>query len=77
VGTKLDCRNDSTEVEKLKSQGLSPVTTEQGNEFAKKLKAIKYIECSAKTQQNLKEVFDEAVRSVLRPPKKKKNCIIL
>jgi hypothetical protein len=46
-------------VEKLRAQGQSPVTTEQGNELAKKLKAIKYMECSAKTQENLKDVFDE------------------
>jgi len=77
VGTKCDIRNDSGEVEKLRSQGQSPITTEQGNELAKKLKAIKYMECSAKTQENLKDVFDEAVRCVLRPPKKKKGCILI
>jgi len=77
VGTKCDIRNDPVEVEKLKAQGQSPITTEQGIELAKKLKAIKFMECSAKTQENLKDVFDEAVRAVLRPPKKKKGCIII
>lgn len=77
VGTKSDIRNEPAELEKLRAQGQSPITTEQGNELARKLKAIKYMECSAKTQENLKDVFDEAVRAVLRPPKKKKGCIIL
>jgi len=78
VGTKLDMRNDKGEVDKLRTQGQSPITTEQGTDLARKLKAIKYMECSAKTQENLKDVFDEAVRSVLRPPKKKKGpCILI
>jgi len=77
VGTKCDIRNDSGEVDKLRSQGQSPISTEQGNELAKKMKAIKYLECSAKTQENLKDVFDEAVRYVLKPPKKKKGCILV
>jgi len=77
VGTKCDIRNDPGEVDKLRSQGQSPVSTDTGMELARKLKAIKYMECSAKTQENLKDVFDEAVRCVLRPPKKKAKCIIL
>jgi len=77
VGTKMDCRNDPGEVEKLRGQSQSPVTTDQGNGLASKLKAIRYMECSAKTQENLKDVFDEAVRAVLRPKKKKKGCVML
>eukprot|EP01115_Flamella_aegyptia_P002796 TRINITY_DN139_c1_g1_i1.p1 TRINITY_DN139_c1_g1~~TRINITY_DN139_c1_g1_i1.p1 ORF type:complete len:191 (-),score=43.34 TRINITY_DN139_c1_g1_i1:65-637(-) len=77
VGTKCDVRNDATELEKLRQQGQSPVSTEQGMELSKKLKAIKYMECSAKTQEHLKDVFDEAVRAVLKPKKQKKQCIIL
>jgi len=77
VGTKMDVRNDESEVSKLRSQGQYPITTTQGLELAKKLGAIRYMECSAKTQENLKDVFDEAVRSVLRPPKKRKGCIII
>ena len=77
VGTKLDMRNDQEELDKLRAQGQSPITTEQGVDLGKKLKSIKYMECSAKTQENLKDVFDEAVRAVLRPKKKKGGCVIL
>jgi len=78
VGTKTDLRKDDSIVEKLKSSGQNPVTTEQGESLAKKIKAIKYLECSAKTGENLKQVFDEAVKSVLfRGAVQKKKCIIL
>jgi len=77
VGTKLDLRNDDAVLEKLKGQGLSPISTEQGHELAKKIKAVKYLECSAKTSQNLKMVFDEAVKAVLFAPKRKKRCIMM
>lgn len=64
VGTKLDMRNDKGEVDKLRTQGQSPITTEQGTDLARKLKAIKYMECSAKTQENLKDVFGKRKNSI-------------
>ena len=51
-------------------------TCVQGQELAKKIKAVKYLECSAKTGENLKTVFDEAVKAVLFAPKKKKRCLV-
>lgn len=77
VGTKADIRSDENELAKLKQSGQSPITSETGAQLASKLKAIKYMECSAKTQTGLKDVFDEAVRAVLKPPKKKKGCTIV
>jgi len=76
VGTKLDARSDQGLLEKLKSQGQKPVTTEQGQELARKIKAVKYMECSAKTSEGLKAVFDEAIKAVLFQKRKKKKCII-
>jgi len=77
VGTKLDARGDQAFIEKLKSQGQKPVTTEQGQELARKIKAVKYMECSAKTSEGLKAVFDEAIKAVLFQKRKKKKCIIM
>ncbi|WRX26504.1 hypothetical protein QQP08_018991 [Theobroma cacao] len=34
--------------------------------------AVTYIECSSKTQQNVKTVFDAAIKVALRPPKPKR-----
>jgi len=77
VGTKLDLRGDAATMEKLKSLQQSPISTDQGQDLAKKIKAIKYLECSAKTGENLKTVFDEAVKAVLFAPKKKKKCTVM
>ena len=78
VGTKLDLRDDPVIRDKLASQNGEPVNTEMGVELAKKIKAIKYMECSAKTSQGLKAVFDEAVKAVLfAKPKKKGGCLLL
>ena len=44
----------------------------------KEIHAVTYVECSALTQYGLMEVFDEAIRAVLYPNKKKKSpCAIL
>ncbi|GAM24256.1 hypothetical protein SAMD00019534_074310 [Acytostelium subglobosum LB1] len=77
VGTKLDTRDDRTIIEKLESQGQRPISTEQGNELARKIKAVKYMECSAKTSLHLKQVFDEAIKSVLFMKKKKRTRCLL
>eukprot|EP00300_Choanocystis_sp_HF-7_P025257 c26998_g1_i1.p1 GENE.c26998_g1_i1~~c26998_g1_i1.p1 ORF type:complete len:195 (+),score=4.07 c26998_g1_i1:107-691(+) len=74
VGTKLDLRDEPDTLAKLKEKGLAPISTAQGEELAKKLGAAKYVECSALTQQNLKKVFDEAIKVVLFPnPNSKKS----
>lgn len=65
VGTKIDLRGEESALEKLRKQGQQPITPEQGQQLAKKIKALKYLECSAKTGENLKQVFDEAVKAVL------------
>uniref|UniRef100_A0A8B9LBT8 Rho-related GTP-binding protein RhoG n=1 Tax=Astyanax mexicanus TaxID=7994 RepID=A0A8B9LBT8_ASTMX len=65
VGTQVDNRGDSTVLENLKEQKLTPVTQQQGQALAQKIGAIKYLECSALTQRRMREVFMEAVRASL------------
>ncbi|OEL26971.1 Rac-like GTP-binding protein 7 [Dichanthelium oligosanthes] len=43
-----------------------------GEELKRMIGAAAYIECSSKTQQNVKAVFDSAIKVVLCPPKPKK-----
>lgn len=70
VGTKLDLRDDKQFF--VDHPGAVPITTAQGEELRKLIGAASYIECSAKTQQNVKAVFDAAIKVVLQPPKHKK-----
>jgi len=61
---------------------LAPITYTQGESLAKELGAVKYLECSALTQEGIKTVIDEAMRAALYltplpKPKPKKECQIL
>ena len=62
VGTHIELRDDPQAVQNLLKRQIKPITSEQGEAFAQKCGAIKYLECSAFTQEGLKNVFDEAVR---------------
>nr|GLL26250.1 rac-like GTP-binding protein ARAC1 [Ipomoea trifida] len=70
VGTKLDLRDDKQFF--VDHPGAVPITTAQGEELKKTIAAPAYIECSSKTQENVKGVFDAAIKVVLAPPKAKK-----
>lgn len=77
VGTKIDLREDIQYVKKMQQR---PVSREEGEKQARKMGAIKYIECSAKTQYNVKELFEEALIVALKGPikiAKKKQCVLL
>jgi len=65
VGTKADLRNDESTLETLRKEGKQPITEEEANTMVKELGALKYLECSALTRQGLKNVFDEALTSVV------------
>jgi len=66
----MDLRNDK---ETIKSKNSAFVSYSQGLAMACEVGAVKYVECSAKTQKGLKSVFDEAIQAVIIPPKKKKS----
>ncbi|KAG8176417.1 hypothetical protein JTE90_018407 [Oedothorax gibbosus] len=71
VGTKIDLRETG------KDNFISRV---QGKKMATKIKAAKYMECSAKEVNGINEVFVEAVRAVLSPrhsSSKLHHCILL
>ena len=62
-------------------QSLIPI---QGMQMAKEIGAVKYVECSAKHQTDIKEVFENAIRAVVEPQikprgksKDKKPCTML
>lgn len=56
AGTKIDLRDDRETLSLLSEQGMSPLKREQGQKLANKIRAVKYMECSALTQRGLKQV---------------------
>ena len=62
MGTKLDLRDDPEVREQLRQRKMAPIQYDQAVQVAKDIKAMKYLECSALTQRNLKSVFDEAIK---------------
>jgi Ras-related C3 botulinum toxin substrate 1 len=69
VGMKSDLRDQFNQhAEEYKSHGWEPVSASKGEEMKKAINAQSYIECSARIQYNLKEVFESAIKVVLHPP---------
>jgi Ras-related C3 botulinum toxin substrate 1 len=66
VGTKADLRHDPSTLAQLRAMGETPISGTEGWEMAQRIRAVNYVECSAITGENLKEVFDTAVRHGLR-----------
>ncbi|KAI8088000.1 small GTPase superfamily [Gilbertella persicaria] len=66
VGCKTDLRQDQRTIEDLEKQATSPITTQQGMEVARKVGAYKYVECSAKMEKGVSEVFTTAIKSTIR-----------
>ncbi|KAI4519150.1 hypothetical protein K523DRAFT_325516 [Schizophyllum commune Tattone D] len=80
VGLKKDLRRDPRVIEELRRTNQRPVTPEEGMAVAQKINAKHYLECSAKTGEGVREVFQYATRAALtsRPGKSKKSgCTVL
>jgi len=78
VGCKSDLRDDPKTMEELHKTSQRPVTQAQGEEVCKKIGAYKYLECSAKRNTGVREVFETATRAALLTKRKKdKKCLIL
>ena len=78
VGNKKDLRNDENTKRELMKMKQEPVRPEEGRAMAEKINAYSYLECSAKTKEGVREVFETATRAALQTKKKKKGgCIVL
>lgn len=67
VGTKADLRDDPHILDQLDENGEKPVTSEEATKLAGELECVGYKECSAASQQGVREVFDCAIKSVISP----------
>uniref|UniRef100_A0A914CBS6 Ras-like GTP-binding protein Rho1 n=1 Tax=Acrobeloides nanus TaxID=290746 RepID=A0A914CBS6_9BILA len=72
VGNKKDIRNDPTVLNELSQNKIDPVKPEDGKVMAEKINAFTYVECSAKTKEGVREVFEKATTAALQQKRKKK-----
>ena len=83
LGNKIDVRKDEKLVNKYKSENINFLKTEDGEIMAKRIGAYAFRECSSKTREGVREVFECAARASLldKSSKKKskhlKRCFIL
>ena len=66
-------------MEELKRKNFQFVNVEEAENMRVRIGALKYIECSALTQEGLKSVFDEAISAgkVKSDRKKEEKCKLL
>ena len=69
VGTKKDLRTDPRVLESLSLTKEKPVTTEQGQQVAALINAHAYLECSSRTREGVRQVFETATLAALRKRK--------
>ncbi|XP_030290853.1 rho-related GTP-binding protein RhoF isoform X1 [Sparus aurata] len=83
IGCKTDLRKDKECTRKLKAMNQDPITYTQGEETRQQMNAELYLECSAKYQENVEDIFREATKRTLafnrkhRNYKRQKKCVVL
>ncbi|KAM9307245.1 rho-related GTP-binding protein RhoF [Pholidichthys leucotaenia] len=83
IGCKTDLRKDKECTRRLKATNQAPITYIQGEETRQHMNAELYLECSAKYQENVDDIFREATKKALafsrkqRNFKRKKKCVLL
>jgi len=79
VACKKDLRGDQHTIDELRKTNQEPVSTQNGLGVAQKIGAYKYLECSAKDGEGVREVFEHATRAALMVSRsnKKKKCTLL
>ncbi|KAM4527844.1 rho-related GTP-binding protein RhoF [Odontesthes bonariensis] len=83
IGCKTDLRKDKECARKLKALKQDPITYIQGEETRQQMNAELYLECSAKYQENVEDLFRETTKTALvfnrkqRNHKRKRKCVVL
>ncbi|KAJ3116402.1 GTP-binding protein Rho1 [Phlyctochytrium bullatum] len=81
VACKSDLRRDHIVVETLKANNQNIVTPSEGRRMAKEIGAFSYVECSARDNTGIREVFTSAARASLIPRAvvqlRRKQCVVV
>lgn len=79
VGNKKDLRHDQVTIRDLHKMKQEPVKFDDGKTMAEKIGAYAYLECSAKSKEGVRDVFETATRAALSIKRKvrKFKCAVL
>lgn len=80
VGNKKDLRNDAQTIKELRTMRQEPVSVEDGHAMASRIGAQGYLECSAKTKDGVRKIFESATQFAISKKKKRssgKSCSVL
>ena len=69
VGNKKDLRKDQYIKKELSKMKQEPVKSEEGSLVCEMIKAYAYLECSAKTKEGVRDVFETAAKAALKTKK--------
>lgn len=64
-GTQTDLRSDEATLAELARQGTEPISTKLGQKRAKEIKALTYVECSARDVSSVINVFRQTITFLL------------
>lgn len=82
VGVYSERRNDEHTLRELAEKGQKPVTYEQGLSMAKKIGAVKYLECSSTSAEEIRSVAKDMMQTlvlsdpVVHPGHKEHRCTV-
>ncbi|NXG53904.1 RHOF protein, partial [Psilopogon haemacephalus] len=83
VGCKTDLRRDQKVLDKLEEGGLEPISYREAKAMARQVHAVSYLECSARYQENIGDIFVKACAAALdaarrsqRRRRPRRGCVI-
>ncbi|KAJ7424906.1 Rho-related GTP-binding protein RhoF [Willisornis vidua] len=84
VGCKTDLRRDEEVLRKLRDGRMEPVSRQQGEAMARQVRAVSYMECSARYQENVGNIFVTASSAAMSATRRRqrgrrpwRGCVLL
>ncbi|NXG14763.1 RHOF protein, partial [Grallaria varia] len=83
VGCKTDLRQDEGMLRKLRDGRMEPVSRQQGETMARQVRAVSYMECSARYQENVGNIFVTASNAAMSATRRRQRgrgcrcCVLL
>ncbi|NXC36674.1 RHOF protein, partial [Campylorhamphus procurvoides] len=74
VGCKTDLRQDEEVLRKLRDGRMEPVSRQQGEAMARQVRAESYMECSARYQENVGNIFVEASNAAMSATRRRQRA---